>query len=295
MQTDLDGIGGNINAANKADDLASILSGSLGLLHLGVKGGEPLEEVVPAGAGLELLGDQALNWERGGRLDREAGETGEDGELSGNIEAVEIVARIGLSVAECLGLLDFVGPLAALALSGGERVEKERHGAAKDTFNLGHLVAGIDEVLEGRDDGQTGADGGLMVDLGAGGGGGDGDIFPQLVRAGEGLFVGCNNANAAGEGKGVLFGDVLRARVVDEDRLGWGSGQVLDDLGQLGRRLGGGSKRVQSGVDVDFRVVVVEEGLAAGGDVAESKLGGWSSGRKSLKLRQEGLANTTSA
>lgn len=295
FQANLDGVVGDIDAADEADDLASLFGLGLGGLHLLVESGQLLEELVTAAAGLELLGNEALDREGGRGLDGQTGETGKNGQLASDIETVEVVSRVGLRVAKRLCLVDLLRPLAALARGGREGVEEERHGTAKDTFNLGNLVARVDEVLEGGNDGEASTDRRLVVDLGAGRGRGDEDVLPQLVGAGEGLLVGGDDAHATAQSLRVAVGDILGAGVVNQDRLGGRVGQVLDDLGQRGRGLGRGGERIEGGLEADFGVVVVEEGLTAGRNVAERQLGRGSSGSESLELAEEALSNAAGA
>lgn len=143
LESNLDLLGSSVDASNESDNLTGLLGSGLGLLHLLVKGRELLEELVTASAGLELLGDEALHGEGGGGLDRETSQAGQDSQLASNVETVEIVSGVRLSVAKRLGVLDLVRPLAALALGGSKGVEEERHGAAEDTLNLGDLVASL--------------------------------------------------------------------------------------------------------------------------------------------------------
>ncbi|KAI6748079.1 hypothetical protein HG531_008621 [Fusarium graminearum] len=155
----LDLLGGSIDASNESDNLAGLLSSSLGLLHLRVKGRELLKEFVAAGNRLELLGDKALHGERGGRLNGDASQTSKNGQLTGNVETVEVISGIRLGVTQRLGLLDLLRPLTSLALSRSKGVEEERHGAAENTLDLSNLVASLNEILQGGDDGKTSTDG----------------------------------------------------------------------------------------------------------------------------------------
>lgn len=298
LQPDLDLLAGNVDAAHEPDHLALLLCRHLDLLHLRVEPGQLLQELVAAGHGLELLGDQALHRERRGRLDGQAAQARQDGQLARHVQPVEVVARVRLRVPQLLGFLDRGGPLAPGALGGRERVEEERHGAAEDALDARHLVARVDQVLERRDDGEPGAAARLVVDLGAGGGGGGEDVLPELVAAREGLLVGRDDADAPGEELRVRVGDVLAAGVVDQDGPGaaGGGGEVLGDLGQgeggadaVGLELRGG------GGDVDGRVVGAVEGLGGGGDVAEDELGVRAALGELLELGEEALSYATGA
>lgn len=97
------------------------------------------------------------------------------------------------------------------------------------------------------------------------------------------------------QGEGVQLGNVLGARVVDEDGLGGGLGKVLNDLGKSERGLGGGTKGIDDIFEVDSRVVVVVEGLAARGNVGETQFRGRLPSSEGLELVNEDLANTTGA
>lgn len=82
-------------------------------------------------------------------------------------------------------------------------------------------VAGAEEVFEGGDDGEAGADGGFVVEeaagpVGVGGAvGGFEDGVPEVEGAGKGFFVGRDDADAVGEEGGISVRDVLAAGVVD--------------------------------------------------------------------------------
>lgn len=121
------------------------------------------------------------------------------------------------------------------------------------------------------------------------------DILPQLIGARESLLVGGDDADALAQCEGIQLGDVLGARVVDKNGLGGGLGKVLDDLGKGEGGLGGGSEGIDGVVEVNSRVVVVVEGLAARGDVGETQLRGRLPSSESLELVNEDLADTTGA
>ncbi|EPE04717.1 hypothetical protein F503_06266 [Ophiostoma piceae UAMH 11346] len=299
LQTDLECLGRDVHAAHIPHNLALLLCRSLDLLHLVVVLRQLLEVLVAARCRLQLGRDQALDRERRGRLDGDAGQAGQNGQLAGNIHAVEVVARVGLGVAELLGRGDLGRPLAGRdaggRVGGRKRVEEEGQGAAEDTLDLGDLIASVDEVVDGRDEGQAGTARGLVVDLGARSGGRVEDVLPQLEGAGKGLLVGGHDADAAAQELGVGIRDVLGRGVVDKDDLGGGDGEVVDEGGQ-GERLGLGGGKGRSGAgNVDLGIVGRVDGLLAGGDVAEAKADGRATGGQGSKLAQEALAHATGA
>lgn len=185
--------------------------------------------------------------------------------------------------------------MAALAGGGGERVEEEGHGAAEDTLDLGDLVTGVDKVVEGRDDGEAGTDGGLVVDLGARLLRSAEDLLPKLVGAREGLLVGSDDADAIAKEEWVGVGDVLGAGVVDEDGLVAGGLEVLDQLGRGEGSLGGGGELGGDIVDGDSGIVRVVDSLLAGADVGEDELGAGSALGERLELAEEALSYPASA
>ena len=87
----------------------------------------------------------------------------------------------------------------------------------------------------------------------------------------------------------------MRASVVDKDDLGGRSGEVINDLGQGQRALGGRGEGVGDIVQIDGRVIVVVESLAAGRNVGKAQLGRRLAGSQRLKLGEEALANAAGA
>lgn len=85
----------------------------------------------------------------------------------------------------------------------------------------------------------------------------------------------------------------MRTGVVDENGLGGGLGQVLNDLSEGERCLCGGPKSLNDVLEVNGGVIVVVESLAAGGNVGEVQLRGWLPSSKGLELVDEGLANAS--
>lgn len=86
-------------------------------------------------------------------------------------------------------------------------------------------VAGADEVVEGGDDGEAGADGGFVVQETAAAVGFVRavrrflDGVPEIRAAGEGFLVGRHDADAFLEKGRISVCDILAAGVVDEDPL----------------------------------------------------------------------------
>lgn len=235
LQPDLDSVTRHIDRPHEPHNFALLLSLLLQLVHLRIKLRQLLEELVARLAGLKLLRDQALHRERGRALDIQTRETRKDSELARYIEAVEVVARIGLSVPLILCGLDLGAKLSSTAGRGLEAVEQEAHGAGEDTLDLGHTVACLDEVLECADDGQTGADRRLVEDIAACAravGGSAEDILEQLQVTAERLLVRRDDADALLQEAWVCVGDILVACVVDEDDLARGLYEVVLQLRQ---------------------------------------------------------------
>jgi len=295
FESNLDLLGGHVDASDKSHHLAFLLGRALHILHLRVEGRELLEKLISAGSRLEFLGYQALHGERGWGLDLESGQSSKDGKLARDIQTVQVVPRIGLRVAKLLCLLDFGRPLAACARCRGKRVEEEGHGAAENALNLGNLITGLNKVLQRGDDRKASADGRLVVDLGAGLLGGAEDIMPQLIRAGESLLVGSHDADTVAEKKRVGVSDILGAGVIDEDGLGAGRFEIFDELGGSKGRLRRGSEGRGDRVEADGGVVLVVESLSAGGDVGENQLGAGLALSELLELADEALSNPAGA
>lgn len=124
---------------------------------------------------------------KGGRgFHFQAHDARENGEFARDVEAVKVVSRVGLGEAEVFRFGDFGGEAAARAarVGGLEGVEEEGHGAGEDAFDFSDAVAGREEILQGAEDGEAGADGGFVVDMAGGGGasaGGRGgeDLLPE--------------------------------------------------------------------------------------------------------------------
>lgn len=154
----------HINTAHKPDHFSFFRRLLSQIFHLGVEVREALHELRGTGGAFQRLRDEALHREGAWAFDFQPGDAGQDDEFPGDVEAVEVVARVGLGVAEILGFGNLGAPGPALAVQGREGVEEEAHGAGEDTLDFVDLVAGGDEVLEGGEDGEAGADGGFVVD-----------------------------------------------------------------------------------------------------------------------------------
>lgn len=87
----------------------------------------------------------------------------------------------------------------------------------------------------------------------------------------------------------------MGASVIDQDGLGGGSSEEVDDLGQGQGALGGGGEGVGGIVKIDRSVVVVVEGLSASRNVDKAQLGRRLAGSQSLELGEEALPNATGA
>ena len=84
---------------------------------------------------------------------------GENDELAYDVGAAEVDAGVGLREAFLLGQADGLRQGAV----GGERVEDEVDGSAQHGLNLQDAVAGVAQVVDGADDGQSGAHIGLKA------------------------------------------------------------------------------------------------------------------------------------
>lgn len=152
-----------------------------------------------------------------------------------------------------------------------EGVEEEGHCSGKDTLDLLDLVAGLDEVVDGADDGEAGAARGLVVEVAAGCvaavTGGREDGVPEGEGVADALLVGSHNVDAGGEEGGVLGGDVERGGVVNEDDLSWGGLEPLEGLGWEGWRGDVGGLEISGPVgEVETGVVAGDEAFGGAGD-----------------------------
>ena len=141
-----------------------------------------------------------------------------------------------------------MAPLAACAREWVERVEEGAHGAGEDAFDTADCVAGVEEVAEGGDDREAGADGGFVVEESAAevrfvrAVGGFMDGGPEIKGAGESFLVGRDDADALAEEGRVGVSDVLTAGVVDKDAL---VGEFLEEFECLSDGEGGRGGRFE--------------------------------------------------
>lgn len=256
LQPNLDSIARHVNRSHKPHNLTLLLSLLLQLVHLRIKLRQLLQELVARLAGLKLLGDQTLHREAGRALHLQARKTRQDSKLARHIQSIEIVARIRLGIPLILRGLDLGAELPAAAGSGLKAVEQEAHGAGEDALDLGDLVACLNEVLKRADHRQSRADGRLVEDVAPGAGavrGGAEDVLEQLQVPAEGLLIRRHNAYALLQEAWVRVGNILVARVVDEDDLARGLDEVVLQLWQRERGFG---VIVQLGFPVGERLVV---------------------------------------
>lgn len=288
LNTNLDLAGALVDGTDESENL--LLGESLvsKLSKVGVILGELLEELIGGRGSLEGLGNQGLNREGSGRLHVEARESSQNGDLSGDIQTIEILSGIGLGVSELLGLGDNVGELNVRAREGGELVEDVRQSSRNNTLDGLDLVTGGNEVIEGRDDGQTGTDSSLMVDKSAGLLSAAEDGLPGLKIGGEGLLVGGGNGDTRVDKSRVLVGQGLVGGVVNQND---GQRRLLEEVVDLGERHGSDGGGVELGLPVgqgEGLEVLGDEGLRRSSD--ENDIvgnGGFDGG----KLVDEGLSD----
>ena len=109
------------------------------------------------------LGD-ALAVDVGGGDPGVEGEAGQDRGLGRGVEALDVGGRVGLGVAERLGLLERLGEAGA---GGVHLVEDEVGGAVDDAEHPAHPVAG-ERLAQRAQDRDRAGDGGLEVEVAAG-------------------------------------------------------------------------------------------------------------------------------
>ena len=95
---------------------------------------------------------------------RVEGQAGQDRGLGGGVEPLDVGGRVGLGVAELLGLLQRLGEPGA---GGVHLVEDEVGGAVDDAQHPGHLVAG-QRLAQGPQDRDRTRDRGLVVEVALG-------------------------------------------------------------------------------------------------------------------------------
>ena len=140
-------------------------------------------------------GADALDMDRGeidGAVERQRGQ---DGQLVGGVDAVDVEGGIGLGVAQPLRLGQHVGELAAVVAHGGQDVVA---GAVQDAGDAADAVGG-QAFAQGLDDGDAAGDCGLE---GQGDAGGLGLRCQGRAVYGEQGLVGGDDGLAGGEGRG---------------------------------------------------------------------------------------------
>lgn len=174
-------------------------------------------------------------------------------------------------VTSLLRNLDYLAELgSALGLGVREVIEDVAEGTGEDTLDLGDLVAGLEEVAESRDDGETGSDGRLEVDETRTGSvlGGD-DVLEEVVGGREALLIGSDDGETGRDGGGVELRDGKVGSAVDEDgvllRLAGSRGEGLDELGGVGGGVGSGGVGGGGGERGGRRGKKGEEGLGVDG------------------------------
>ncbi|CAM5261403.1 hypothetical protein RLIN73S_02482 [Rhodanobacter lindaniclasticus] len=190
-----------------------------GLARGGERGGHRCVEFVQsleerlARQGGHRCGHQALQIhllqrQRPARLARQ------DHQLACRIKAGEVVARIGLGIAQRVRLAHQRGEwkLAVMTIAQpGQR-------AGEHAFCREQFVAGVEQVAQGLHHRQAGADGGLAAEARAFGAGGA-DRLPAIQRAAAGQLVRCHHVQARGEPARVVRGDLVAGAAVDQQRV----------------------------------------------------------------------------
>lgn len=299
LDTDLSLSTLDVQRSNIAEDLSSLISLGLAGRDGTVKGLKASEELLGGSNGLELSGDKRLDREAGWELNGETGQAGEDGELASNIKTVQVVPRVGLSVSSSAGLSDNLAEWRGRHWRGGvEGVEEEGHGSGEDAINLLNLVAGSDEVIDGGEDGETSAYGGLVEDEASGGVGWARsllDLVPVGDAGGESLLVGSDNVDAGVEESRVSIGEGLVRGVVYQDgRAGGSLEEGLEASGNGWWSASSGSEVSLPVGQVESGVVVRDEGSLGPGEEDGNQLPLGVGGNVLLELGDEGLADGAS-
>mmetsp|Transcript_40951 Transcript_40951/g.73586 ORF Transcript_40951/g.73586 Transcript_40951/m.73586 type:complete len:352 (+) Transcript_40951:324-1379(+) len=150
--------GSNVDHAHVAQHLP-LVGGLLRLgRHLDVVVWERLQVRIHTFGFAQRLGDQIVDGDVG-QLHLQAALAGQDGHLPRHVQAVEVIAGVGLSEALLARLHDAVREGGDLV---GPGVEDVGEGAGKDTLDGFHSVAAAPQVLQRRQDGQPRAHGGLV-------------------------------------------------------------------------------------------------------------------------------------
>src|SRR5690606_7085198 len=172
-----------------------------------------LDDVVPAGRGLDVGGRDVADPLDGDVVDAHPGvegEGGEDGDLRGGVVAVDVRRRVGLRVAQGLRVGE---RLAEADAAGGHLVEDEVRRAVDDADDAAHVVPG-EGLAHPAHDGDGAGDGGLEVEV-------DAALLGGLVELG-----------AVGGEQGLVRGDDSRAgldRLEDEAAGRLDAAHELDD------------------------------------------------------------------
>lgn len=163
----------HIHTPHEPDHLALARSLTPHLIHPAIELAQPLQKRLSAPHALELFRNERLHRKAVRALDLQPDQPRQDDQFPRDVEAVQIIAGIRFGEAGRFGLSDFGAPGSAAVFAGGvvhggEVVEEEAHGAGEDALDAADGVAGADEVVEGGDDWEAGADGGFVVDESAG-------------------------------------------------------------------------------------------------------------------------------
>ena len=153
----------HIHAAHEPHHFSLKHSFILHLVHLLVELAQPFHKHLSALRPFQLHRNKRLHGEALRALNLQPHQPRENHQFPRYIDAVEIVAGVRFGEACLLRLSDFRAPFAAFAVHGREVVEEEAHGAGEDALDAADGVAGVDEVFEGGDNGEAGADGGFMI------------------------------------------------------------------------------------------------------------------------------------
>jgi len=187
-----------VDESDITENLTVLESILVQLFEMSVEFGQ-LFQKLGSGCVPELFGNNVLDID--GFLGKiQSCDTTQDNDLASHIHAVQVITRIGFlkggregnkekddlekkkdshntsshtplstySVSKLLGDRDHLRELDRLCrLVQGRKVVKDvAQGAREDTLNLDNLVARVDQIIQGVDDGQTRADGRLVVDQG---------------------------------------------------------------------------------------------------------------------------------
>ena len=122
----------------------------------------------------------------------------EDDQFANDVGAAQIDAWVGLAVAFVFGTAHGLGERHL----GREGVEDEVERAAEHSLQFQNLVAAVDEVVDGVNDGQTGADVGLEEEL-------DAAATCRSLEAGIVVVVGRRSDLVGGDDRDAVFEEVV--------------------------------------------------------------------------------------